>query len=121
MRARYKVVLALLLILIVSLSLFNLEKRTRKGSKQHQFHRLVLSHRNVLVQPPTNKLYAYVLYATSEIYLCNSVINAHRLATLNVRKTADIVVLYNQVWDYVKIDAVENMFKRLKALQVRIC
>ena len=51
--------------------------------------------------------------------LCNSIINAHRLATLNVRETADIVVLYNNAWDSAKSAGVEKKFRKLEALPVQ--
>ncbi|BDA41252.1 probable glucose N-acetyltransferase 1 [Coccomyxa sp. Obi] len=49
-----------------------------------------------------------------------SVINAHRLDALNVRETADTVVLYNNAWDNETIAGVETKFTKLKALQVRL-
>ena len=42
--------------------------------------------------------FAYVLYATSEIYLCNAVINARRLKNLGVTTEADIVVLTDEAF-----------------------
>ena len=44
------------------------------------------------------RLFAYVLYATSEIYLCNAVINARRLKNLGVTAEADIVVLTDEAF-----------------------
>lgn len=117
MRARYKCFAAILLLIMVSFLLFDLKKSTRTSSQQHHFHRYFLLHRTV--PPPKNKLFAYVLYATSEDYLCNSIVNAHRLATLNVREIADIVVLYNDAWDNANFPGVKNKFRILKALQVQ--
>ncbi len=119
MHARYKVFAAILLVIIVSVLLFDHNKSTRATSLQHHFHRYFLSHSTVVVPPPESKMYAYVLYATSEDYLCNSIVNAQRLTTLNVRETADIVVLYNKAWDNAEFSGVENKFRKLKALQVQ--
>lgn len=118
MLARYKVLAAILLVITVSVLLFDLQFGTGTSNQQQYFHRYFLSHRTVLVRPPDKKLYAYVLYATTEDYLCNSVINAYRLNTLNVRETADIVVLYNNAWDNGTTAGVDIKFKKLKALQV---
>ena len=115
MLLRYKGIAAILVVISIPVLLYNHNKSTRTSSQQHHFNRYFLSHRTV----PEYKLYAYVFYATTEHYLCNSIINAHRLATLNVRDTADIVVLYNSAWNNAKTARVETLFRKLKALQVQ--
>ena len=69
--------------------------------------------------PPS---FAYVLYATSEIYLCNAVINARRLKNLKVTPDADIVVLTDRAFleDSNEISlAVAKRINILRALEVR--
>ena len=62
--------------------------------------------------------FAYVLYATSETYLCSAVINAVRLKDLNVTVAADIVILIDQAWLERSSTAVARRLRVLRALDV---
>ena len=44
--------------------------------------------------------FAYVLYATSEVYLCNALINARRLKALGVTAEAGVsmVIIVDEAW-----------------------
>ena len=64
--------------------------------------------------------FAYVLYATSEGYLCSALINAVRLKDLNVTVAADIVIIIDQAWLERSSTAVARMLRVLRALDVRI-
>ena len=62
--------------------------------------------------------FAYVLYATSETYLCSAVINAVRLKDLNVTVAADIVIIIDQAWQERSSTAVARRLRVLRALDV---
>ena len=62
--------------------------------------------------------FAYVLYATSETYLCSAVINAVRLKDLNVTVAADIVIIIDQAWLERSSTAVARRLRVLRALDV---
>ena len=64
------------------------------------------------------RLFAYVLYATSEIYLCNAVINARRLRNLGVTADADIVVLTDEAFLEESSEAVAKRIHAMRALGV---
>ena len=64
--------------------------------------------------------FAYVLYATSENYLCSAVINSVRLKDLNVTVAADIVVIIDQAWLERSNTAVARRLRVLRALDVGI-
>ena len=64
------------------------------------------------------RLFAYVLYATSEIYLCNAVINARRLKNLAVTAEADIVVLTDETFLKESSEAVAKRIHAMRALGV---
>ena len=53
------------------------------------------------------------MYATSEAYLCNAIINAVRLRELRVTPEADIVVLVDRAW---LAEANETVSRRLMTL-----
>ena len=68
----------------------------------------------------TATVVAYVMYATTEAYLCNSLVNAHRLVSLQVTNEADVVVLYPDSWETQAGDRVTAIFAKLKDLKVRL-
>lgn len=71
-----------------------------------------VEHRQVASDGPRSL--AYVMYATSEAYLCNAIINARRLRELQVTPEADIVVLVDRAW---QAEANETVTRRLMALE----
>lgn len=64
------------------------------------------------------RLFAYVLYATSEIYLCNAVVNARRLKNLGVTAEADIVMLTDEAFLEESSKAVAKRISAMRALGV---
>ena len=68
-------------------------------------------HRQVASDSPRS--FAYVMYATSEAYLCNAIINAIRLRGLRITPEADIVVLVDRAW---LAEANETVTRRLVTL-----
>ena len=64
--------------------------------------------------------FAYVLYATSETYLCSAVINAVRLKDLNVTAAADVVIIIDQAWQERSSTVVARRLRVLRALDVSI-
>ena len=68
-------------------------------------------HRQVASGGPRS--FAYVMYATSEAYLCNAIINTFRLRELRITPEADIVVLIDRAW---QAEANETVTRRLGTL-----
>lgn len=75
----------------------------------------LLSHAAQHSQAPG--LFAYVLYATSEVYLCNALINARRLKALGVTAEAgvSIVIIVDEAWT--EEEPTSNVGRRLDALR----
>ena len=80
--------------------------------------RIRLSSQPAQVAADGPRLFAYVLYATSKIYLCNAVINARRLKNLGVSAEADIVVLTDRAFLEESDKAVARRLSVLRALGV---
>ena len=80
--------------------------------------RIRISKRPAQLAASGPRLFAYVLYATSEIYLCNAVINARRLKNLRVTAEADIVVLTDRAFLEESDKAVAKRISALRALGV---
>lgn len=81
--------------------------------------RIKLSRKPAQVVTNGPRQFAYVLYATSEIYLCNAVINARRLRILGVTAKADIVLLTDRAFLEESSEAVAKRINALRALGVR--
>ena len=80
--------------------------------------RIRLSSKPAQFKANSPRLFAYVLYATSEIYLCNAVINARRLKNLGVTAEADIVVLTDEAFLDGSSEAVAKRIRAMRALGV---
>ena len=94
--------------------------RPRTGPEQatKSTVRIRVSSRPAQLAADGPRLFAYVLYATSEIYLCNAVINARRLKNLRVTAEADIVVLTDRAFLEESDKAVAKRISALRALGV---
>ena len=75
-------------------------------------------HRQVASDGPRS--FAYVMYATSEAYLCNAIINAVRLRELRVTPEADIVVLVDRAWLAEANETVSRRLMTLNRMMVKI-
>ncbi|CAK0732461.1 hypothetical protein CVIRNUC_000134 [Coccomyxa viridis] len=60
------------------------------------------------------------MYATSEAYLCNAIINAVRLRELRVTPEADIVVLVDRAWLAEASETVTRRLVKLDQLMVKV-
>ena len=76
-----------------------------------------VGHRQVASDGPQSL--AYVMYATSEAYLCNAIINARRLRELRVIPKADIVVLIDRAWQAAANETVTRRLVTLDKLMVK--
>jgi len=70
------------------------------------------------VAAPEQNEWAYVFYATDEVYFCNAIINASRLRRLGVTPRADIAIFVPQEWRFTQ-DASINSLKAV-AMRTRI-